>query len=249
MLNTLIVEDNAADRHSLHQLLAGHFPSMQIVEAADGEEAMRQVGSRHFDLIFIDVDLQSGHEFILTQAIRTFFADSLICAIAGQEVSEHRNAALRYGADYFMVKSESTEAEIRGLIESLLRPRFATLIIDSDTVSRGQLSMLFSVRWPDMVVAEAPDAESGVGQAKGLKPDMVLLELDLPGANAVEVARRIHTVSPQATLIGMTDDDALPACRATALISGVDYCVPLTPEGHTELSVIVSSLQPRRAHQ
>ena len=50
MLNTLIVEDNAAYRQSLNQLLAERFPSMQIAEAADGEEALRHALSRRLTL-------------------------------------------------------------------------------------------------------------------------------------------------------------------------------------------------------
>jgi hypothetical protein len=41
-------------------------------------------------------------------------------------------------------------------------------------------------------------------------------------------------------------DDALPACRATAIDCGVDYRVSLTPMGHTELVAIVNSMQPGR---
>lgn len=248
MLNTLIAEGNAAYRRSLHQLLAGHFPSMQIAEAADGEETLRQMGARHFDLIFMDVSLPQGHEFILTQAIRTLLADSLICTITGHEMAEHRNVALRYGADHFMVKGESTEAEIVAWVESLLRPRFITLIIDSDTPSRKQLKLLLTVRWPDMSVAEALDAAAGFDRAKSLEPDLVLLELGQQGTNDADVARRIRRTDPKATLVGMADD-RLPACRSTAIRHGVDYCVPLTPEGHTDLTIIVNSLQPRRIHR
>jgi len=42
--------------------------------------------------------------------------------------------------------------------------------------------------------------------------------------------------------------DALSAWRARAIDCGVDYCVPLTPMGHTELVAIVNSMQPERTH-
>jgi DNA-binding response OmpR family regulator len=87
----------------------------------------------------------------------------------------------------------------------------------------------------------------GRSYSAALKPNLVLLELGLPDVSVVELARVIRAGSPQAVLIGMTDD-ALPACRATAIDYGVDYCVPLTPMGHIELVAVVTSMQPEQTH-
>jgi len=245
MLNTLIVEDNAAYRQSLHKLLAGRFPAMQIAEAVDGEEALHHALSRRFDLIFMDIRLPRGNGLDLTRTIKTVFVDSVICVITSHDILEYREAAFHNGADHFMVKGESTEAEIVGLVESWLRTRFISLIIVSDTLSRKQLNMLLSIHWPVMIVEEAMDAATGLGHAATLKPDLVLLELMLPGVSVVELVRDIRAGSPHATLIGMTDD-GLPAGRETAIDRGVDHCVPLTPMGHTELVAIVNSMQPEQ---
>jgi DNA-binding NarL/FixJ family response regulator len=247
MLNTLIVEDNAAYRQSLHQLLAGRFPSMQIAEAADGEEALRHALSRRFDLIFMDIRLPRGNGLDLTKTIKSIFVDSVICVITSHDILEYREAAFRNGADHFMVKGESTEAEIVGLIKSLLRTRFITLIIASDMLSRKQLNMLLSIHWPLMMVEEAVGAATGLGYAQTLKPDLVLFELELPDTRAVELVRDIRAGSPRATLIGMADD-ALPVGHQTAIDFGVDYCVPLSPDGHTPLVALVGSLQTERIH-
>ena len=182
MLSTLIVEDNATYRQSLHHLLEKRFPSMQIAEAADGEEALRQALSRRFDLIFMDIRLPHGNGLSLTKTIKAVFVDSLICIITNHAIFEYREAAFQNGADHFIVKGESTEAEIGDLVESWLRTRFISLIIVSDSLSRKQLAMLLSVHWPVMIVAEAVDAATGLGHTAALKPDLVLLELGLPDA-------------------------------------------------------------------
>jgi len=246
MLNTLIVEDNATYRQSLRHLLAGRFPEMLIAEAADAEEALRQALSRRFDLIFTDIRLPHGNGLSLTKTIKTDFADSMVCVITSHDILEYREAAFQNGADYFMVKGESTEAEIIDLVESWLRARVITLVIVSDALYRKQLNLLLSIHWPAMVVAEAMDAAAGLGYLVALKPDIVLLELGLPVGSIDELVRDIRAECPHATLIGMADD-ALPAWRATPGHT-VDYRVPLTPMGHTELVAIVNSLQPERAH-
>jgi DNA-binding NarL/FixJ family response regulator len=242
MLNTLIVEDNVPYRQSLHHLLEGRFPSMQIDEAADGGEALRRALSQHFDLIFMDVRLPQGNGLELTKAIKMFSDDTVICVITSYDILEYREAAFRNGADHFMVKGGSSEAEIVELVESLLRMRFATMIMVSDTLSCKQLNTLLSIRWPAMIVEEARDAATGLGHVTTLKPNLVLLELGLSGLSTAELVREIRDRSPRATLIGMTDE------LSVASQCGVDHCVPLTPMGHTELMAIVDSLLPKRTH-
>lgn len=220
---------------------------MQIAEAADGEEALRQTLSRRFDLIFMDIRLPRGNGLDLTRVIKTDFADSVICVITSYDIIEYREAAFRNGADHFLVKGESTEAEIIGLVESWLRTRFITLVIVSDKLYRKQINLLLSIHWPVMMVEEAVDAATGLGHAQMLKPNLVLLELGLPGGSAIELAHDIRVANPQATLIGLADE-ALPACRQTAIDFGVDCCVPLSPDGYTPLVALVNSMQPERTH-
>lgn len=121
MLRVLIAEDNPAYRLSLHQLLAERFPSLQIEEAADGEDALRQGLSRRYGLIFMDIRLPHGNGLDLTKTIKTVFPEGVICVISGYAMLEYREAALCSGADHFMVKGDSTGAQIVSLVESLLR--------------------------------------------------------------------------------------------------------------------------------
>ena len=210
MLNTLIVEDNVPYRQSLHHLLEGRFPSMQIDEAADVREALHRALSRHFDLIFMDVRLPQGNGLDLTKVIKMFSDDTVICVITSYDILEYREAAFRNGADHFMAKGGSSEAEIVELVESLLRTRFATMIMVSDTLYRKQLYTLLSIRWPAMIVEGARDAATGLDQVTTLKP-MVLLGLGLFGLSTAELVRNIRNRSPHSTLIGMTDELSVAA--------------------------------------
>jgi CheY-like chemotaxis protein len=123
MLNVLIVEDNAAYRQSLHHLLAERFPALQVAEAADGQDGLDQALARRYDFIFMDIRLPQGNGLDLTRTIKTVFADSVICVISSYAMLEYREAAFRNGADHFLVKGESTDVEIVGLVESRLQTR------------------------------------------------------------------------------------------------------------------------------
>lgn len=118
MLQVLIVEDNAAYRETLHQLLAQRFQDMQIAEAADGVDALRQALAKRFDLIFMDIRLPYGNGLDLTRTVKTVFPDSVICIISSCAILEYREAAYRNGADHFMVKGEPTGTEIIDLVQT-----------------------------------------------------------------------------------------------------------------------------------
>jgi len=198
--------------------------------------------SQRFDLIFMDIRLPRGNGLNLTKTIKAIFVDSMVCVITSHDILEYREAAFLNGADHFMVKGESTEADVVGLVESWLRTRFITLIMVGDAPYRKQLNLLLSIHWPAMIVAEALNAAMGLGHVAALKPNLVLLELGLPGGSVCELVQAIRAECPHAALIGMTND-VVPAWRETASYHGVDYCVPLTPMGHTELVAIVSAMQ------
>lgn len=242
MINVLIAEDNAAYRQSLHQVLTARFPFMQVTETADGADALHHALARRYDLIFMDIRLPQGNGLDLTRAIKAVFDDSIVCVITSHDLPEYRDAALRNGADRFMVKGDSTEDEIVAMVESVLEARYRTLVLVGDALCRRQLATLLSVRWPVMIVAEAANAAEGLSRAASLKPDLVLLDLGLPGIRLAELVREIRDMS-EARFIGMTSDD-MQGFRARAMRCGVDYFVPLGPTGHTELTVIVHALQP-----
>jgi DNA-binding NarL/FixJ family response regulator len=246
MINVLIAEDNAAYRQSLHQVLTASFPFMQITETADGADALHHALARRYDLIFMDIRLPQGNGLDLTRAIKAVFDDSIVCVITSHDLPEYRDAALRNGADRFLVKGDSTGDEIVAMVESVLEVRYRTLVMVGDALCRRQLATLLSVRWPVMIVAEAANAAEGLSRAARLKPDLVLLDLGLPGIRLAELVRHIRDLS-EARFIGMTSDD-MQAFRARSMGCGVDYFVPLGPTGHTELAVIVHALQPGPAH-
>ena len=122
-LNTLIVDDNDAFRQSLHRVLARHFPSMRVAEAADGEGALHSVAQRLPDLIFMDISLPGRNGLALTRIIKNVYTRPMICVITSHDLPEYRDAARHSGADHFILKGESTEAAIVSIVDGMLAGR------------------------------------------------------------------------------------------------------------------------------
>jgi len=55
---------------------------------------------------------------------------------------------------------------------------------------------------PDLqVIGEASDGLEAVEKAQALKPDLILLDIGLPGLNGIEAAHRISRLNPAATIL------------------------------------------------
>lgn len=69
------------------------------------------------------------------------------------------------------------------------------------------------------VVGAAADGLDAVHKAEELKPDLILLDLDLPKLNGIEVARRVRDVSPESRIL-FVSAETFPDIARMALDAG-----------------------------
>jgi NarL family two-component system response regulator LiaR len=95
------------------------------------------------------------------------------------------------------------------------------LLVDDHAIIRQGIKALLRARPEIEVVGEAGSGEEGVALCEQHAPDVVLLDLVMPGIGGVEAARRIKLASPRTHVIVLTsyheDEHILPAIRAGAL--------------------------------
>ena len=84
------------------------------------------------------------------------------------------------------------------------------LVADDHPVVRGGLVALLRTIAGFDVVGEAADGEAAVREAQLSRPDIVLMDVRMPGLDGVEATRRIRTAVPSARVLMLTmyDDDA-----------------------------------------
>ncbi|MHB8927550.1 MAG: response regulator [Bacillota bacterium] len=85
------------------------------------------------------------------------------------------------------------------------------LLVDDHAVLRDGLRSILQMEPDIVVVGEAENGEEAIRQAEQLQPNVVLMDLCLPGIDGIEATRRVKLVCPGAAVIILTmhDDDAL----------------------------------------
>jgi len=95
------------------------------------------------------------------------------------------------------------------------------LVVDDHPVVRQGLRSFLSSREGIEVVGEAADGEAALGELRRLRPDVVLMDLVMPGAGGVAAIRRITAEYPEVRTLVLTsfssEDDVIPAVAAGAV--------------------------------
>ena len=100
-------------------------------------------------------------------------------------------------------------------------PPIRVLLVDDHVVVRKGLRALFE-REPGMeVVGEAESGEQAVQAVERLRPDIILMDLEMPGFGGAEAARQISERHPTSKIVVLTShaaaEDVFPALKAGAI--------------------------------
>ena len=85
-----------------------------------------------------------------------------------------------------------------------MTPAIRVLLVDDHPVVRQGLRALLSTHEGIEVVGEADDGEAAVAAADRLSPDVVLMDVVMPGLDGVEALRRIGERRPQTRVVMLT---------------------------------------------
>jgi len=104
MKRILLVEDNAYFMRFLKETLHTRLPSIDILEAKTGEEALQRIETFSPDTIFTDLRLPGANGLELTQKIKAQYPNTIVVIITNYDLPEYREAAYQFGADHFLSK-------------------------------------------------------------------------------------------------------------------------------------------------
>ena len=118
------------------------------------------------------------------------------------------------------------------------------LIVDDNAQLRQALRMELQAAQDLEVIGEADDGIAGFQLAQTLRPDVILMDVNMARLDGVEATRRIRALLPQTVLIGMSCHSR-QAVETVLLAAGADAFLPKDTVVDTLLPVIQRELQRR----
>ena len=100
--------------------------------------------------------------------------------------------------------------------------KIRVLLADDHVTVRHGLKLLIDSQTDMTVVAEASDGDTAVQRALTLKPDVVVMDISMPGTNGLVATRRLRQLQPNAAIVTLTrhTDDAYLQELLRAGVSG-----------------------------
>ncbi|MFZ0480962.1 MAG: response regulator transcription factor [Terriglobales bacterium] len=111
------------------------------------------------------------------------------------------------------------------------------LLVDDHEVARRGIRSVLAGNPEIKVVGEAEDGEEAVNSAAELHPEIILLDISLPGISGIEAARSIRKVSPKSRIVFVSQHDSIRIAK-DALGDGASGYVVKSDAGRDLLNAI-----------
>jgi len=119
--------------------------------------------------------------------------------------------------------------------------RFKILLVEDNVTFRRVLQQSLHECFPCMIITEAVDGEEALRKIDTLLPNLIFMDIKLPGENGLELTRTIKATHPETPIIILTSYH-LPEYRQAAYDYGADNFLVKGSFTLGELIAMVESL-------
>ena len=120
-----------------------------------------------------------------------------------------------------------------------------TLIVEDSAIYRKLLKETLHSRFPSMEIMEAQDGKETMEKISSVAPDLIFMDIKLPGENGLELTAKIKAKYPDVTVIVLTSYDT-PEYREAAAQVKADHFLSKGSSSKEAILALVESIQAGR---
>lgn len=260
----LVVDDETAVRELMADYLRAR--GFEVVEAENGLEALLKFRLVRPQAVVLDILMPRLGGLRALQRIRAFDRDITVVAVTGAMDTELREQVLASGVTAILSKPVhlrdlwsalvGDQAEVAaptrepGLPlppEAGTAPLGATggrvLIVDDDVDVRSTLQQYVARQGCDARVA--PDGDSALQLIREDPPDVVLLDIQMPGLSGIDALKAIHEAAPAVKVIMMSGAASFELAKETLAHGAFDF-IPKPPDMKAFLQTLQAAFLMKR---
>jgi len=125
--------------------------------------------------------------------------------------------------------------------EMMIDSKRKVLIVEDSVSFRQLLKETLLSRFPTMEVQEAGDGGEALKRVAAFSPDLVVVDIQLPGKNGLDLTKRLKAEYPNLKVIVLTMYDT-PEYREAAHQSRADYFISKGSSTKEEILALIKSL-------
>ncbi len=99
------------------------------------------------------------------------------------------------------------------------------LIVEDNNLFRQTLKECLHVSFPEIAIDEAVNGVEALKRVNAFAPDLILMDVRLPGESGLALTRKIKAIYPDIIIFVLTNYDSLE-CREAASRYGADRYIP-----------------------
>ena len=119
------------------------------------------------------------------------------------------------------IQVEEAGLELKNAPKAPLR----VLLVDDHEIARKGIRSVLTKDSSLVVVSEAAYGEEAVKKSEELHPDVILLDISLPGISGIQAAQRIRVVSPESRIIFVSQHDSIQIAKDALNVGARGYVV------------------------
>lgn len=119
--------------------------------------------------------------------------------------------------------------------------KIKTLIVEDSANFRQAIKEILISKFPSMFIAQAADGKEALLKLGKHQPDLIFMDIELPGKNGLVLTKEIKKIYPHAVIIILTHHD-LPEYREVAYQNGAQYFLSKESTKADEIVELVESI-------